>query len=99
MKNYSKHQQLVNLYCVVDPTICMNVLPRIYRILCGPLEVSGGPPVVHLDHVENHWVIWKTWKTVFAACQPFARRQCVGARKQFMRYCYHWLANSAAFIV
>jgi len=22
--------------------------------LCGPLEISDGPPVVHLDHVQSH---------------------------------------------
>jgi len=23
--------------------------------VCGPLEIPGGPPVVHLNHVENLW--------------------------------------------
>jgi len=26
----------------------------IYGTLCGPLEIPGGQPVVHLDHVEKH---------------------------------------------
>jgi len=30
------------------------LLSRIYGILCGPLEIPGEPPVVHLDHIENH---------------------------------------------
>ena len=29
--------------------------------LCGPIEVLGGPPVIHLDHVENHWTKVKDW--------------------------------------
>jgi len=28
---------------------------KIYGTLCGPLEIPGISPVVHLDHVENHW--------------------------------------------
>ena len=26
------------------------------RILCGPLEMLCGPPVVHLYHIENHTI-------------------------------------------
>jgi len=32
----------------------VDVLLRINGTLCGPLEIPGGPPVAHLDHVENH---------------------------------------------
>ena len=31
-----------------------NILSKIYGTLCGRLEISDGPPGVHLDHVENH---------------------------------------------
>jgi len=24
--------------------------------LCGSLRIRGRPPVVHLDHIENHWL-------------------------------------------
>jgi len=46
-----KHKNLK----MVKVTIFRSVLSRIYGTLCGPLEIPGGPPVVHLDHVENYW--------------------------------------------
>jgi len=30
-------------------------MSRIYGTLCGLLGIPGGPLVVHLDHIENHW--------------------------------------------
>jgi len=43
------------MYCTVKITIFRNFLSRIYGTLCGPLEIPGGPLVVHLDHIEIHW--------------------------------------------
>jgi len=40
--------------CTVKVTIVRNVSSRICGTLCGPLEIPGGPPVVHRCHVENH---------------------------------------------
>jgi len=34
-------------------------------ILCGLLETPGGPQVVHVDHVENHWFNYD-FKRVYA---------------------------------
>ena len=54
---------------LLDQVVChgsVNVLSRIYGSLCGPLQIPGGPPVIHLDHVENHcfrripWIYAKT---------------------------------------
>jgi len=39
-------------------TIVRNVLSRIYETYSGPLKIPGGPPVVHLDRVENHCLKW-----------------------------------------
>jgi len=33
----------------------VNVLSTIYGSFCGPLQIPDGPPVVHLENVENHW--------------------------------------------
>ena len=41
--------------CEVQVTIFRKVLSKIYGTLCEPLEIPGRPPMVHLDHVENHW--------------------------------------------
>jgi len=41
------------IYCTVKVTIFRNVLSVICGSLCRPLEIPGGPPVAHLDHVEN----------------------------------------------
>jgi len=44
------------IYCTVLVTISRNVLLRIHGTLCGPLEIPGRPPMVHLDHVDNHQI-------------------------------------------
>jgi len=44
------------IFCTVEVTLFRNVLSGIYGTLCGPLEIPGEPPLVHLDHIENHWV-------------------------------------------
>jgi len=43
------HEKPYKIYCIIR-----NVSSRIYGTLCGPLEIPGGPQVVHLDQVEDH---------------------------------------------
>ena len=42
-------------YCTIIVTLSRKVMSRIYGTLCGLLGIPGGPLVVHLDHIENHW--------------------------------------------
>jgi len=41
-------------YCTIQVRIFKNFSSTIYEALCEPLKIPGGPPLVHLDNVENH---------------------------------------------
>ena len=54
-RNCIAHRWYYIIYCAVKVTHFRNILSRICGTLCGPLEIPGGPPVVHLDHFENYF--------------------------------------------